>query len=121
MLVLWLKNLFPSPSPLEAPSISPAISTNSTVAGTIGELYILDSSVSRESGTGTTPIFGSIVAKGKLATYACCFLRSALNSVDLPTFGRPTIPTESAMGVFYHRENKNIFYQTLNIDIIKTC
>ena len=58
------------------------------------------SCLSRSSGTGTTPIFGSIVAKGKLATYASCFLRSALKSVDLPTFGKPTIPTERLMGRF---------------------
>ncbi len=34
--LIWLKNLFPSPSPFEAPAISPAISTNSTVGGTSG-------------------------------------------------------------------------------------
>jgi hypothetical protein len=38
------------------------------------------------------PMFGSIVQKGKFA--ACAFLDfvRALNSVDLPTFGKPTIP-----------------------------
>ena len=42
------------------------------------------------SGTVTTPMFGSIVQKGKFA--ACAFLDfvRALNSVDLPTFGKLT-------------------------------
>jgi hypothetical protein len=44
------------------------------------------------SGTITTPIFGSIVQKGKLAACALLELVSALKSVDLPTLGNPTIP-----------------------------
>jgi len=44
------------------------------------------------SGTSTIPMFGSIVQKGKLA--ACAFFEDvkALNKVDLPTLGNPTIP-----------------------------
>jgi hypothetical protein len=38
------------------------------------------------------PLLGSIVQKGKLAAWALAFSTSALNSVDFPTFGRPTIP-----------------------------
>ena len=43
------------------------------------------------SGTVITPILGSIVQKGKLAASAFAF-DNALKSVDLPTFGNPTIP-----------------------------
>ena len=42
--------------------------------------------------TSTTPIFGSIVQKGKLAASAFFEAVSALNKVDLPTFGKPAIP-----------------------------
>jgi len=44
------------------------------------------------SGTGTTPTFGSIVQNGKLAACALLEFVRALKSVDLPTFGKPTIP-----------------------------
>jgi hypothetical protein len=37
------------------------------------------------------PIFGSIVQKGKFSA-AIADSVNALKSVDLPTFGRPTIP-----------------------------
>ena len=43
----------------------PAMSTNSTVAGTTrAECTIASSAASRASGTGTTPAFGSIVQNG---------------------------------------------------------
>ena len=42
--------------------------------------------------TSTIPIFGSIVQKGKLAASAFFDAVSALNKVDFPTFGSPTIP-----------------------------
>ena len=45
----------------------------------------------RSSGTVMTPTLGSIVQKGKFAACALAFDRQ-LNSVDLPTLGRPTIP-----------------------------
>ena len=38
------------------------------------------------------PIFGSIVQKRKIGGLGGCGFVSALNKVDLPTFGRPTIP-----------------------------
>ena len=44
------------------------------------------------SGTGTTPTFGSIVQNGKFAACALLEFVNALNKVDLPTFGIPTIP-----------------------------
>jgi hypothetical protein len=43
------------------------------------------------SGIGTTPVLGSIVQKGKFSALMPALV-SALNKVDLPTFGRPTIP-----------------------------
>ena len=59
------RNLLPKPSPLEAPATSPAISTKVTVAGVIfSAWYILAMTFKRSSGTGTMPVFGSIVAKG---------------------------------------------------------
>ena len=36
--------------------------------------------------------FGSIVQKGKFSACACDLV-STLKKVDLPTFGRPTMPT----------------------------
>ena len=44
------------------------------------------------SGTGTTPILGSIVQKGKFSACALLEFVKALNSVDFPTLGKPTIP-----------------------------
>ena len=44
------------------------------------------------SGTGTIPIFGSIVQKGKFSAWALLEFVKALKSVDFPTFGNPTIP-----------------------------
>jgi hypothetical protein len=44
------------------------------------------------SGTGTSPTLGSIVQKGKFAACALLEFVNALNNVDLPTLGRPTIP-----------------------------
>ncbi len=86
------RNLLPRPSPFDAPATSPAMSTNSIAVGMIfSGLAIFASSCRRESGTGTTPTFGSIVQNGKFAA-AIPALVSALKSVDLPTFGRPTMP-----------------------------
>jgi hypothetical protein len=41
----------------------------------------------------TTPTFLSIVQKGKFSA-ATQFLVKELNKVDLPEFGKPTIPTD---------------------------
>ena len=59
------RNRFPSPSPCDAPATSPAMSTNSTVAGTTRsgrQMAAIRSS--RESGTGTMPTLGSMVQNG---------------------------------------------------------
>ena len=66
--LIWDKNLLPKPSPLEAPSTSPAISTNSIVV----LIFFFDFDISTNlsslsSGTGTIPTFVSIVQKGKFA------------------------------------------------------
>ena len=62
---IFERNLFPSPSPAEAPFTKPAISTNSTIAGIIFfEAESADSVASRVSGTATTPTVGSIVQNG---------------------------------------------------------
>jgi len=59
------KNLFPRPSPFEAPATSPAISTNSTIAGCIFSGFTMDDiSCKRLSGTSTIPTLGSMVQKG---------------------------------------------------------
>ena len=80
------------PSPFEAPATRPAMSTNSIVVGnTRSGLTISASSFRRGSGTGTIPVLGSLVQKGKFSA-AIPALVKALNKVDLPTFGKPTIP-----------------------------
>ena len=62
---MWERNLLPRPSPSEAPRTMPAMSTNSTVAGTTrADSNSSASFGSRGSGTATTPTFGSIVANG---------------------------------------------------------
>ena len=86
------RNWLPSPSPFEAPFTKPAMSTISTVVGMI--FVVLTSAANaerRSSGTVITPTLGSMVQKGKLALCAFALLRQ-LNSVDLPTLGRPTMP-----------------------------
>ena len=62
---IFERNLFPRPSPSEAPFTRPAISTNSTTAGIVfAELLKAESFPSLSSGTGTTPTDGSIVQNG---------------------------------------------------------
>jgi hypothetical protein len=56
------------------------------------EIEISASLSSLLSGTDTMPIFGSIVQKGKFSACALLEFVKALNKVDLPTFGNPTIP-----------------------------
>ena len=92
------RNWLPSPSPLLAPRTSPAMSTKVIRAGITRALFAIPASrSSRGSGTATSPTFGSMVQKGKFAACAAAVRVSALNSVDLPTFGSPTIPTFSAI------------------------
>src|SRR3954468_21708116 len=69
------------------------MSTKSTVAGTTRLLLIAPANASRRSsGTAATPRFASLVAKGQFFAAAPARVR-LLNTVDLPTFGNPTIPT----------------------------
>src|SRR5690606_1686335 len=89
---MWARNLLPRPSPLAAPATRPAMSTNSTAVGiTFCGLMISARAFRRGSGTGTTPTLGSIVQNGKFAAAMPARVR-ALKRVDLPTFGRPTMP-----------------------------
>ena len=86
------KNLLPRPSPECAPLTSPAISTNSINEGIVfSGLFISDNLFNLSSGIFTLATFGSIVQKGKFSASIFCEV-SALNKVDLPTFGNPTIP-----------------------------
>jgi hypothetical protein len=69
------------------------MSTNEIVVFMIFfDFETLDKLFNLSSGTGTTPTFGSIVQKGKLAAWALLEFVNALNRVDLPTLGKPTIP-----------------------------
>ena len=62
---MFARNLFPSPSPLEAPFTNPAISTNSIAAGIVlADLENSESFHSRSSGTATIPTEGSMVQNG---------------------------------------------------------
>ena len=56
------------------------------------ESDILTNLFNLSSGTGTTPTLGSIVQNGKFSACALLEFVRALNKVDLPTFGNPTIP-----------------------------
>ncbi len=59
------RNWLPKPSPLDAPATSPAMSTNSTIAGTMRSGFTISASFPRRgSGSSTMPTFGSIVQKG---------------------------------------------------------
>ena len=72
---------------------SPAISTKDIVVLIFFfELEILVNCSSLKSGTGTIPMLGSIVQNGKFSACALLELVKALNKVDFPTFGRPTMP-----------------------------
>src|SRR5699024_11693543 len=89
---MLLKNLFPNPSPLEAPFTIPAISVNSNVVGIVFFGCTISVNTSNLlSGTSTMPTLGSIVANGLFAASAPALV-IALKSVDLPTLGKPTIP-----------------------------
>ena len=94
-IIAWVsricdKNLLPKPSPSEAPLTKPAISTNSVVVGiTFSGLTISAIFINLWSGTGTMPLFGSIVQKGKFWASMPAAV-NALKRVDLPTLGRPT-------------------------------
>src|SRR5690606_10243198 len=91
------RNWLPRPSPLEAPATRPAMSTNSMVVGTTRWGFTISASlVSRGSGMATTPALGSMVQNGKFSAPIPALV-SALNRVDLPTLGRPTMPQLNPM------------------------
>ncbi len=73
------------------------MSTNSMVVGMMRLGLTMAARASRRgSGIGTMPLFGSMVQKGKFSA-AIPDLVKALNRVDLPTFGRPTMPQLNPM------------------------
>ena len=91
------RNWLPRPSPCDAPRTSPAMSTTSSVAGTIlpeRELATASSASSRGSRTSATPCTVSVVENMCGAT-AAPPPASALKSVDLPLFGSPTRATST--------------------------
>src|SRR5688572_4629967 len=89
------RNLFPRPSPLDAPATRPPMSMNSQAAWTTFFDFDISASASRRaSGTLARPTFGSLVANGYGAASAPPPAR-ALNSDDLPALGRPTNPNFS--------------------------
>src|SRR5260221_6179527 len=107
------RNWLPSPSPLLAPFTKPAMSTNSKVVGSTRCGFTRVSNIfNRGSGTEITPTLGSMVQQGKLAASAL-LLEIALNKVDLPTLGRPTIPHLNPINYFFLRRKDNWFDQLL--------
>jgi hypothetical protein len=73
------------------------MSTISMVLGTKRSGFTSSASLfSLASGTVMTPILGSMVQNGKFAACARAFDKQ-LNKVDLPTFGKPTMPHFKAM------------------------
>ena len=59
------RNWLPRPSPCEAPRTRPAMSTKVSRVGTMdADFAIRAISVSRGSGTATSPVFGSMVQNG---------------------------------------------------------
>mmetsp|Transcript_108466 Transcript_108466/g.315446 ORF Transcript_108466/g.315446 Transcript_108466/m.315446 type:complete len:233 (+) Transcript_108466:646-1344(+) len=98
------RNWLPSPSPRLAPRTSPATSTHSITGGAIRAWPEIDCSPSsHSSGTAIGAMLGSIVQKGKFAACARALCARALNSVLLPTFGSPTMPTFIRMVGDEHR------------------
>jgi hypothetical protein len=68
------------------------MSTISMVAGiTLSGFTMVSKASNLGSGTEMVPMLGSMVQNGKFAAAAFAFDKQ-LKRVDLPTFGRPTIP-----------------------------
>src|SRR5690606_7763462 len=101
----------------EAPFTRPAISTISILFGTIRCGFTNSANLfKRSSGTVITPTLGSIVQNGKFAACAFAFDKQ-LKRVDLPTFGRPTIPHCNAILIFLknsRKDNKRRAYSGLS-------
>ena len=64
------------------------------------DLDIEDIFFNLSSGTDTIPTFGLIVQNGKFSAWAFFDIVNALNKVDLPTLGNPTIPHLKLIIVF---------------------
>ena len=93
------RNLFPRPSPFEAPAIRPAMSTTFTTAGMTFSVSMCAVRRARlSSGTSATAWLGSMVQKGKFPISAPAAVR-ALKRVLFPTLGRPTMPQERDMAL----------------------
>src|ERR1051326_5967922 len=100
------RNWLPSPSPLDAPRTNPAMSRKPILVGTTDFGFsIAAMASSRGSGTATSPVLGSMVEKGKFAACAVAVRVRALNTVDLPTLGRPMMPQRNPIGLAQPRPN----------------
>ena len=66
--LMWERNAFPKPAPVDAPFINPAMSVMERTAGTLlFGLWCWTSHSQRSSGTETLASLGSIVQKGKFS------------------------------------------------------
>ena len=65
-----------------------------------GHTYKFDILFNLLSGTATIPTLGSIVQNGKFSAWAFLDSVKALNNVDLPTLGNPTIPHLKPIFIF---------------------
>ncbi len=91
---IWDRNLLPRPSPLLAPRTRPAMSTNSTTAGVVF-LRVIQigqrlKTLIRYRYHADIRVDGAERIVCALSAPACVI---ALNKVDLPTLGRPTMPS----------------------------
>jgi len=68
------------------------------------------------SGTGTIPSLGSIVQKGKFSAWALLEFVNALNKVDFPTFGKPTMPHRKLIYLLFMVLENNSNFLSNKID-----
>ena len=96
----WQGTVLPRPAPSAAPLTRPAMSTNSTVVGTVllGGADIGGERLEALVGDGDDAAVGLDGAERVVAASAVPFSTSALKRVDLPTLGRP-MPVLSAIEV----------------------
>ena len=96
---------------------NPAISTKDIVVFIFFlEEDIFVNSSNLLSGTGTIPSLGSIVQKGKFSAWALLELVNALNKVDFPTFGRPTMPHRKLIYLLFMVLENNSNFLSNKID-----
>ena len=89
--LILARNWLPRPSPLDAPATKPAISTNSILVETTRSGLTISASCPVVDLDWYDPCIGSMVQNGKFCA-SIPALVNALNRVDLPTFGKPTMP-----------------------------